>query len=256
MAPILSVQGLEKWFGGLPAVAGASLEVERGSITALIGPNGAGKTTLFNTVTGFIRADKGEVLFDGRSIFRAAPHRIAKRGMVRTFQITKVFAGLTVLDNLMLAAPRQPGEHLWRNFVSPPAARGREREARRQALDLLEIFGLAAKAGDYAGTLSGGQRKLVELARVLMCEPRLVLLDEPMAGVNATLGARLLDHIEHLRQTRDLTFLFVEHDMDVVMTRSDRVIAMAEGRVIAVGPPEMVRNDPRVLDAYLGGAIA
>jgi neutral amino acid transport system ATP-binding protein len=243
---------VELAFGGLRAVAGATFSVAGGSMTALIGPNGAGKTTLFNVITGFYRADRGRILLDGRSIFRKPPHAIARRGLVRTFQITKVLAAMTVLDNMMLAGAAQPGESIPRLLTNPRAVFRRENEVRGRALELLELFGLSELANDYAGTLSGGQRKLLELARALMVEPRLLLLDEPMAGVNPTLGARLLEHIEQVRATRGTTFLFIEHDMDVVMRRSDHVIVMAHGRVIADGTPDQVRTDEQVLDAYLG----
>ncbi len=249
---ILEVDEVVKRFGGVNAVDGATLDVRRGSITALIGPNGAGKTTLFNIVTGFLRADGGRIVYDGTSIFRRPPHQIASRGMVRTFQITKALAAMPVIDNMMLAAPRQPGEHLPGLIFRARAARRREREVREQAIELLDVFGLRPKADEYAGTLSGGQRKLLELARALMVEPRLVLLDEPMAGVNPTLGRRLLDHMAMLREHRGVTFLFIEHDMEVVMNHSDRVLVMAQGRVIADGAPEAVREDQQVIDAYLG----
>jgi neutral amino acid transport system ATP-binding protein len=251
-AALLEVEGLVRAFGGIRAVDGASLRVPRGSITALIGPNGAGKTTLFNVVTGFYRPEAGSVRFDGHAVAGLPPHRLARMGLVRTFQITKALARMPVLDNAMLAAPDQPGESLWGLLLRPGAARRRERQARDEALELLELFDLARLAGDYAGTLSGGQRKLLELARALMTRPRLLLLDEPMAGINRTLGATLLDHIERLRAERGMTFLYIEHDMDVVMGHSDRVIVMAEGRVIADGEPEQVRTDQRVIDAYLG----
>ncbi len=252
--PILDVENVTKRFGGIQAVDGATFEVAEGSITALIGPNGAGKTTLFNVLTGFYPGDRGSVRLQGRQIFRQPPHRIARLGMVRTFQITKALAAMPVIDNMMLAAPNQPGEKLRNVVLRPVATRRREREAREQAIELLEMFDLTRLADSYAGTLSGGQRKLLELARALMTEPRLLMLDEPMAGINPTLGARLLEFMQRLRAERGVTFLFVEHDMEVVMGHSDRVIVMAEGRVIASGPPGEVRRDQRVIDAYLGGS--
>jgi neutral amino acid transport system ATP-binding protein len=249
---LLAVDGVVKRFGGIHAVDGAGFDVAAGSVTALIGPNGAGKTTLFNLVTGFERADRGSVRFDDEEVARQPAYAIARRGMVRTFQLTRALAAMPVLDNMMLAAPEQPGERLSNVLLRPGAVRAREREVREQAVELLEVFGLREKADDYAGTLSGGQRKLLELARALMARPRMLLLDEPMAGINPTLGRRLLDHIQRLRSEEGMTFLFVEHDMEVVMNHSDRVIVMAEGRVIATGEPHEVRSDPAVIDAYLG----
>jgi neutral amino acid transport system ATP-binding protein len=251
---ILEVDRVSKAFGGIHAIDGATLDVRRASITALIGPNGAGKTTLFNVITGFMRADAGRIVYDGRSIFGRPPHAIAGRGMVRTFQITKALAAMPVIDNMMLAAPGQPGERLTNLLLRPRAARRRERDVREQALALLDLFGLTEMADEYAGTLSGGQRKLLEFARALMTDPRFVLLDEPMAGINPTLGARLLDHIRELRDGDGITFLFIEHDLEVVMRHSDRVIVMATGQVIADGPPDEVRRDRRVIDAYLGAS--
>ena len=253
---ILEVEDLHKRFGGINAVAGASFDVKRASITALIGPNGAGKTTLFNVITGFYPGDRGEVIFDGRSVFRRPPHVIARRGMVRTFQITKALARMPVIDNMMLAAPNQPGESLIGLLARPGRSRRREREVRERAHELLEVFNLDQLADAYAGTLSGGQRKLLELARALMAEPRALLLDEPMAGINPTLGKRLLDHMQRLRADDGVTFLFIEHDMETVMNHSDRVIVMAQGQVIADGDPDTVRKDERVIDAYLGGGAA
>ncbi len=251
--PILEVVDLVKHFGGIRAVNGASLEVREGSITALIGPNGAGKTTLFNLVTGFYRAESGEVRLAGETVFGRPPYAIARRGMVRTFQITKALAKMPVIDNMMLAAGDQPGERLINVVFRPRRWRSREAEVREQATELLSLFNLDRLADEYAGTLSGGQRKLLELARALMTRPRLLLLDEPMAGINPTLGRTLLDHMQELRAEHGVTFLFVEHDMEVVMNHADRVIVMADGRVIAEGEPHEVRSDQRVVDAYLGG---
>jgi branched-chain amino acid transport system ATP-binding protein len=251
---ILDVEDVVKRFGGIRAVDGASFGVAEGSVTALIGPNGAGKTTLFNVITGFHRGDAGAVRFAGENVLRKPAYAIARRGMVRTFQITKALAAMPVIDNMMLAAPDQPGERFRNLFFRPGAVRAREREVREQADELLDVFDLERLAGHYAGTLSGGQRKLLELARALMAQPRLLLLDEPMAGINPTLGRRLLDHMQRLRREEGMTFLFIEHDMEVVMNHADRVIVMAEGRLIAAGEPHHVRADQAVIDAYLGGA--
>jgi len=247
--PILVVDGVERSFGGLQAVAVAHLEVPRGAITALIGPNGAGKTTLFNLLTGFDHADAGTWLFDGQPLQRRRAHQIARAGMVRTFQLTKALGRLTLLDNMLLAAPGQRGEHLGGALVG----RWRPQEARNriEAEGLLERFGLAPLRHQFAGTLSGGQRKLLEMARALMARPRLLMLDEPMAGVNPALRQSLLEHIDGIRR-EGATVVFIEHDMDVVMGSSDWVVVMAEGRVIAEGPPAVVGANREVIDAYLG----
>jgi branched-chain amino acid transport system ATP-binding protein len=249
---LLDVEGLAVRFGGLRAVDGATFSVQPGSVTALIGPNGAGKTTAFNLLTGFIKADAGRVRFADHDISRARSDLIARLGMVRTFQLTRVLAKMTVIENVMLAAPDQPGAKFSNALFRPRRWRAREAEVREQARALLAEVGIESHAHEYAATLSGGQRKLLELARALMTEPRLVLLDEPMAGVNPTLGRRLLEYLKTLRAERGMTVLFVEHDMDVVMDISDEVVVMAEGRVIARGRPEQVRADQRVIDAYLG----
>jgi branched-chain amino acid transport system ATP-binding protein len=252
---ILEIERVEKRFGGVRAVDGATFAVAAGSITALIGPNGAGKSSLFNVVTGFERGDAGAIRLDGRSIFRLPPWAIARRGLVRTFQLTKTLSVMTVMDNMLLGVPRHPGERLTGVLLHPRASRRVEREARDRALSLLDTFELSRMADEYGGTLSGGQRKLLELARALMLEPRMVLLDEPLAGINPTLGQRLLEHIHKVREDNGTTFLFVEHDMDVVMRNADRVLVMAQGRVIADGTPEDVRSDEAVIEAYLGAHV-
>jgi branched-chain amino acid transport system ATP-binding protein len=249
---MLEVEGVVKRFGGVPAVDGATLGVEQGSITALIGPNGAGKSSLFNVLSGFLRAERGQVRLEGKRIDRLPPHRIARRGLVRTFQTARALTRMSVLENMLLAAPDQPGERLWRVVSTPRANRRREREIEARARGLLELVRLDRHAEDYAGTLSGGQRKLLDFGRVLMTEPRLVLLDEPLAGVNPTLGAQLIEHVSWLRAERGLTFLVIEHDLEAVLGASDTVVVMNAGRVIASGTPAQVRTDPSVVDAYLG----
>jgi len=246
VTPLLEVQDVALAFGGVRAVDGASFDVEEGSITGLIGPNGAGKSTLFNCVSGFLRAQSGRVTLDGRRIDRLSPHRIARAGLVRTFQTPRTLTRMTVAENVLLAATRHPGEQLGRRGAR------REAEARSNAAELLALVGLDTHAGALAGTLSGGQRKLLDLIRALMTEPRLLLLDEPMAGVSPTLRAQLLQHIRELRDRGGITLLIVEHDLDFVMGASDRIVVMNDGRVIADGTPDEVRGDERVVDAYLG----
>ena len=246
MTPLLDVRDVAHAFGGVRAVDGATFDVEAGSITGLIGPNGAGKSTLFNCISGFLRPRSGRVSMDGRLIDRLPPHRIARAGLVRTFQTPRALIRMTVAENVMLATPRHPGERLGR------LGRSREREAEARAAELLALVGLDGHAQALAGTLSGGQRKLLDLIRALMAEPRLLLLDEPMAGVNPTTRVQLLQHIRDLRDRDGITLLIVEHDLDFIMGASDRVIVMNDGRVIADGTPQEVRGDERVVDAYLG----
>jgi branched-chain amino acid transport system ATP-binding protein len=248
--PILVADEVTRHFGGITAVDVAHLEVQRGAITALIGPNGAGKTTLFNLLTGFDRPDSGRWTFEGRSLSRVPAAKVSRSGMVRTFQLTKALSRMTVLENMRLGAQEQPGENLLRALV-PPVWRGREREITAKAEELLDRFKLLDKKDDFAGSLSGGQRKLLEMARALMSDPTMVMLDEPMAGVNPALTQSLLGHIQSLRD-EGTTVLFVEHDMHMVRHISDWVAVMAEGRLVAEGPPTTVMADQAVIDAYLG----
>jgi branched-chain amino acid transport system ATP-binding protein len=248
--PILSVTQMRRAFGGLVAVDVDKVEVQRGRITALIGPNGAGKTTFFNLLTGFDRPDTGRWTFDGRDIGRATPHKLAKQGMVRTFQLTKSLTRLSVIENMKLGAGGQAGERLVNSMFRPSWAR-QEAANEVRADELLERFKLAHMRDEFAGNLSGGQRKLLEMARALMADPKLVMLDEPMAGVNPALTQSLLEHVKDLRH-EGRTVLFVEHDMDMVHEISDWVVVMAEGRVIAEGPPSAIGANQQVIDAYLG----
>lgn len=248
--PVLVADGVRRTFGGLTAVDVAHLEVQRGAITALIGPNGAGKTTFFNLVTGFDKADEGTWSFDGTPVQGLPSHKYPGVGVVRTFQLTKALSRLTVLENMKLGAPDQRGERLWRALV-PPMWRSQEVEVEAAAEALLERFNLAHMRDEYAGTLSGGQRKLLEMARALMCRPRVIMLDEPMAGVNPALTQSLLEHIKELRD-EGVTVVFVEHDMDVVRDISDWVVVMAQGQIISESRPEDVGANQAVIDAYLG----
>jgi len=252
----LRVLDLEKRFGGITAVDGASFAVEEGSLTGLIGPNGAGKSTTFNLITGIHDPDGGTVLFRGDDITGLRPHQVANRGLVRTFQIARELEEMTVLENMLLAPRDQAGEALSRS-VLPGLRSGVERdeaELREAVWETLELFEIDHLAGKYAGTLSGGQRKLLELARALMTDPEMLLLDEPFAGVNPTLEEKLLDRIHALRE-RGYTFLLVEHDMDLIMQNCERVIVMHQGRMLAEGTPEDIRNKERVIDAYLGEEV-
>ncbi len=249
-APILVADAVTRRFGGVTAVDVAHLEIQRNSITALIGPNGAGKTTLFNLLTGFDEPESGSWTFEGRPLSGLPAHRVARSGMVRTFQLTKALSRLSVLDNMRLGATGQRGESLARALL-PGTWRKQEKEVTARAYDLLRRFKLDDKADDFAGSLSGGQRKLLEMARALMATPTLIMLDEPMAGVNPALTQSLLGHVQSLRDD-GMTVLFVEHDMDMVRHIADWAIVMAQGTVVAEGPPTTVMADERVIDAYLG----
>ncbi len=252
----LRVENLRKTFGGITAVDDTSFSVEAGSITGLIGPNGAGKSTTFNLISGALTPDSGTVYFNGEDVTGLRPDQIANRGMVRTFQIARELPEMTVLENLMLAPKHQLGETLWRSVV--PGARGdvieQERALRERVWETLEFFEIDHIAEQEAGTLSGGQQKLLEMARALMTEPDVVLLDEPMAGVNPSLERKILDRIHDL-QDDGLTFLLVEHDMDVIMDHCEHVVVMHQGKLLAEGKPETIRSNEQVIEAYLGEDI-
>ena len=248
--PIIVADGIHRTFGGVIAVDVDHIEIPRGAITALIGPNGAGKTTLFNLLTGFDQPDHGTWSFEGKSLSGVAAYKVARRGLVRTFQLTKALGLLTVMENMKLGAQNQRGEKFWAGMI-PALWRSQDAEIEDRAMVLLKKFKLDAKADDFAASLSGGQRKLLEMARSLMTDPTLVMLDEPMAGVNPALTQSLLDKILDLKD-EGMTVLFVEHDMHMVRHIADWVIVMAEGRIVAEGDPATVMKDPAVIDAYLG----
>ena len=248
--PILIADHITRSFGGLTAVNVAHLEIQRGSITALIGPNGAGKTTFFNLLTGYDTPNSGSWTFNGQALNGVPPHKVARLGMVRTFQLTKALYRLTVLENMALGARGQKGESVFAS-IFPWLWRAQEEEIQKKALSILSNFKLIDKKDDFAAALSGGQRKLLEMARALMVEPEMVMLDEPMAGVNPALKQSLLEHIKELRN-EGKTVLFVEHDMDMVHEISDWVVVMSQGEVIAEGTPASVMKNEQVIEAYLG----
>jgi len=252
----LRVDNVRKEFGGIVAVDNASFEVRSGTLTGLIGPNGAGKSTTFNCITGVHKPTAGEINFQGRDITNLAPNQVANRGLVRTFQIARELEEMTVLENMLLAPKGQRGEALWRS-VMPVARRSvvsQEKEILEDCWEMLEFFEIDHLADEYAGNLSGGQRKLLELARALLTEPTMLLLDEPFAGVNPSLEERLLEHIHDLRR-EGYTFLIVEHDMDLIMQNCEHIIVMHQGTVLTEGPPAEVKANEQVVEAYLGGEV-
>ena len=250
---MLEVRHIHKCFGGIMAVYDCSLTVKKGSITGLIGPNGAGKTTLFNIITGHLKPDGGQVVFRGQEISGLPPHRIFHKKIYRTFQITREFGQMTVLENLMIMPEAQAGEKVWNNWFRLKSVRQQENKIKERALDVLDFVELIDFKDEYAASLSGGQKKLLELARSMMAEPEMILLDEPGAGVNPALMNKLTNNIRKLRDEKGITFFLIEHDMGLVMSLCDPVIVMSEGRKLMEAPPEVIKKDERVLEAYLGG---
>ncbi|MBE9554709.1 MAG: ABC transporter ATP-binding protein [Proteobacteria bacterium] len=250
---MLRVENLNMRFGGLQAVRDCSFEIEAGTITGLIGPNGAGKTTTFNMIVGELKPTAGRIVFEGEDIAGVPAYKLFHKGIVRTFQIPHEFGQMTVLENLMVVPPDQPGERLFVNWVARAKVAAREREVRLRAEEALEFLSISHLRDELAGILSGGQKKLLELGRTMMTDARLVLLDEPGAGVNPTLLLKIRDMISELHRERGYTFCLIEHDMDLISSLCDPVIVLAEGCVLTQGKMEDVRRDPQVLDAYLGG---
>ena len=249
---MLEIRNLYKRFGGIQAVEDVSLTIAQGSITGLIGPNGAGKTTLFNVIAGHYAPDSGSVRFEGKDITGKKPHELFERGILRTFQIAHEFSSLSVRENLMVVPGQQSGESLVDTWVRPTRVRAEEIENRDRAEEVIAFLQLGAVADELAGNLSGGQKKLLELGRTMMAEPRLVFLDEVGAGVNRTLLRTIGDSILKLNQERGYTFCMIEHDMDFIGRLCDPVIVMAEGGVLATGTPDAVMNNDAVIEAYLG----
>ena len=253
--PAISCTGLHKTFGGVRALSGASFDVPAGQVCALIGPNGAGKSTAVNLISGVLPADRGRVRLRGTDITGWPANKVARAGLIRTYQLSREFGRLTVLENLMVAPIGQPGESLWKVFFRPPTVRAAERRNLERALDTLNTFGLYDQRDSYARELSGGQKRLLELARSVMAAPRVLLLDEPMAGINPALIGRIGEHILGLRDD-GVTILMVEHNLAVVERICDHVIVMAEGATLATGRMSQLRADPAVIRAYLGGALS
>ncbi|OYU39365.1 MAG: ABC transporter ATP-binding protein [Pseudorhodobacter sp. PARRP1] len=252
---VLEARNVSKRFGGIAAVDGMSFSVAAGEILGLIGPNGAGKTTMFDLLAGSVGVSAGEIRLMGQDVTTLPAHRRLAGGMGRTFQIPRPFPELSLIDNMLLARQDQTGERLWANFTAPRRIAAEERAARDKALALLDLVALRRLADDPARVLSGGQRKLLELARVMMADPKVVLLDEPAAGVNPSLLEVLIDRIREINAS-GVTFVLIEHNIDMVSRLCHRVLVMASGALLCEGTPDVVARDPRVIEAYLGGTPA
>ncbi len=252
---MLETRSVSKHFGGVAAVDAVSLQVRQGEIAGLIGPNGAGKTTMFNLLAGSLKPSAGEVVLNGRRIDALAAHRRLELGLGRTFQIPRLFGQMSVLENMLTAARGQSGERILMNWLPGKTVREQERFNAEKAMRLLDFVTLSRLSREPARVLSGGQRKLLELARILMADPKLILLDEPAAGVNPSLLETIIDRIHAINAT-GVTFLIIEHNMDMVTRLCSRALVMVEGKLLCEGSPRDVTRDPRVIDAYLGGVAA
>lgn len=253
---VLSVAGLTKSFGGLQAVRGVDFHVHKGAIVGLIGPNGAGKTTTFNMIAGELPPTEGKITLLGEDVTGQRTDTLYHKGLMRTFQLSHEYARMTSLENLMVAAPDQSGESIWSTWFAGKAVKKREAEVIELARDTLEFLGLTHVGEELAGNLSGGQKKLLEIGRTMMNDSKVVLLDEPGAGVNPTLMRKVAEMIEQLNQERGYTFCIIEHDMDMISRLCDKVVVLAEGQVLMEGTMDQVQNDERVIDAYFGGEVA
>ena len=252
---MLTVENLAKEFDGLTAVNDLNFTVEPNSISGLIGPNGAGKTTTFNMIAGHLKPSSGKIYFDGKEITNLRPHQTFQLGIVRTFQIPRPFSGMTVLENLTMVPRNQIGEKIWNNWLRNNAVAKEEQQIREKANGLLEFLNLSDLQNEYSGNLSGGQLKLLELGRALMSDPKVILLDEPAAGVNPTLLEEIIDRIRDIH-SQGVTFLIIEHNMELVMRLCSSILVMAEGDILMRGAPEEIRSDPRLIDAFLGGGTS
>lgn len=247
---MLEVFNVTKSFGGVKAVDNCSITVEKAGICGLIGPNGSGKSTLFNVITGYYRSDSGKILYNGNDIGKMKPHEIVNMGMSRTFQLTHLFKRMTLMENMLIAPKLQEGENIWKALLGRNVKK-QEHGNFEKAMELLEFFDLTHLRNEYADSISFGQQKLLEMARTMMAEPDMVLMDEPTGGVNPVLINKIIGHIRKLRDM-GITFLIVEHNMSVISELCDEVYVLDYGKNIASGSPDEVRNDKRVIDAYLG----